>query len=771
MRKWALKNGDPLTLVLAADARMSDTDYADDQIWELKLGQGEAMALSWQTTYGARARDMRLFVTMQIDRREVAFARDYHQVPRVQRIAPNLIEVTAQPEPKLPLQALFFALDSHTLLGRLTLSNPSTQTRQIRLSLAGILSPLDGSPLRVEKRQNVHVLHGESRNLHPFVFMTGGVLPAEGPHSGLQLDFELGPGASRTLTWTHVALPDEEEAFRQARRAAAQPLDALAARADLLNASDTVTIETGDPDWDAMLALSQTAALSKLFSGGKLPNLTCLASRRPDQGYASLNNGRDHHPDWQGQTVWDVWYLMQALPGAPHLWRQIFMNFLAVRASNGWVDARPGPAGQRLGVLATPLLAQMAWRIYRHAPDDEFLQGVYPLVRDFFWAWFAPDQDRDRNGIPEWTHSLQSGYEDNPLFAAAEDGQAIAIDTVQSPVLAAFLYGEAQALQAMAQHLQEKHDLPLLQAQQKQLIDTLEACWVGDAHLYAYCDRDTHLSLPAQKISDRQAQKRFSLSRKFDQPLRLQVTIRGQRRGADVEEVLPPEAFIWQGTQAVATTQQVFDAIGEFTCQHVTRQDRIVIHSVDLTQRDLTLFAPLCMGVSTLQQTRRMLDMRLLDAWHFLRPYGLTMQPASAQVSPPWNALLANGLLSYGLREQAAQILVRLGQAAIRSLQSEQAFYAHYDAHSGQGLDSRHALRGVFPVDLFLRVLGVEFLSPMRVRLSGQNPFAWPITVRYRTLTIERGLDESRVRWLDGEPVIIPGGQTRIIDFSNRKDT
>ena len=60
MRKWNLKAGDPLALNLAADARLGPTDYFDDQIWELRIGGGDPPALALQTTFGLRARSMRV---------------------------------------------------------------------------------------------------------------------------------------------------------------------------------------------------------------------------------------------------------------------------------------------------------------------------------------------------------------------------------------------------------------------------------------------------------------------------------------------------------------------------------------------------------------------------------------------------------------------------------------------------------------------------------------------------------------------------------------
>ena len=61
MRTWNLGPGDPLQLTLAADMRLSQLDYTNDTIWNLELEGGEPPALALYTTFGMRARSMRLF--------------------------------------------------------------------------------------------------------------------------------------------------------------------------------------------------------------------------------------------------------------------------------------------------------------------------------------------------------------------------------------------------------------------------------------------------------------------------------------------------------------------------------------------------------------------------------------------------------------------------------------------------------------------------------------------------------------------------------------
>ena len=48
-------------LTLAADMRFSTPNYVNDHIWEMEIGSGEPSALTLRTTYGLRARSMRIF--------------------------------------------------------------------------------------------------------------------------------------------------------------------------------------------------------------------------------------------------------------------------------------------------------------------------------------------------------------------------------------------------------------------------------------------------------------------------------------------------------------------------------------------------------------------------------------------------------------------------------------------------------------------------------------------------------------------------------------
>ena len=89
-------------------------------------------------------------------------------------------------------------------------------------------------------------------------------------------------------------------------------------------------------------------------------------------------------------------------------------------------------------------------------------------------------------------------------------------------------------------------------------------------------------------------------------------------------------------------------------------------------------------------------------------------------------------------------------------MKSEAAFHQFYHAQSGQGLGEHNSLGGLAPFSLFLQTLGLRLISPQRVALAGFNPFPWPVTVKYRGMTVLCQKEKT--------VVIFPNGQTVVVD-------
>ena len=779
MRDWNLILGDPLCLTLAADFRFGGADYANDHIWELDPVSGEPPALALRTTFGLRARSMRLFPRFGEGRLTVTDPTKFLRAPRLKKFFPNFLELDFSPLENLDVTAEFWAAGSQVIAGRYTLVNRAAATRKIRLDLCAILAPLDGQAFFAAQSQMVNVITGTTGGLAPLLYMTGGPAPVPAPYPALTVELDLAPSAPRQITWALAALTASGPSFELARKTVARNWEAEKARIQMTAESQIVEIQTGDPDWDAAFAFTQKSALGLLLPASEqLPNPSFVLARGPDNGYSRKNDGSDYPLAWAGQSPLEAYYLASLLPGAPNVARGLLKNFLAAQSEDGFVDLRPGLAGQRGKMLAAPLLASLAWQVYQSTHDDSFLAESFPKLLAFFWNWFSPAHDRDHDGLPEWDNLLQTGFEENPLFDVWNPGsQGVDVSTVDSPGLYAMLAREAGCLILMAEKLGRAADVELVKHQAELLDSAVAAGWDERAALYVYRDILTRLSLPGQVIAKGKGGAALKPKKEFEPRVRLLIEVQTKSPAAkrptirlaefatkEPVEIIAPEQFTWRSGGLVATSQKVYERLGRVDILGLDAKDKVVVRTVDLTAQDHTLFLPLWAALPDQQRAQTMIGRALLDSSRFDKPFGL---PACASHSDPeadsvfssvhlpWNQLIGEGLLAYGFHTEAARLVEHIMAAVIQNLKQKRAFYQRYHADTGAGLGERNALTGLAPLGLFLQTLGVTILSGTRVRLEGKNPFPWPVTIRYRGLTVTRGAQSTEVTFLNGKSVTV----------------
>ena len=788
MRDWSLAPGDPLCLTLAADSRLSIPDYLNDHIWELIMGGGEPAALALRTTYGLRAKTMRLFVRFSEGKKIVSDPAAFALPPTVRRFYPNFLVVEYSPLQNIDVSIEYWVPQSNAISGRVTVSNKSNATRKICLEVCSLLTPVNGQGMTSTQMQLVNVLAGHTGGLFPVLFLTGGPAHGSGPHPSLFLDLELGPGARRQLTWTQAATDTLQASFDLARQSAARPWEAERARLELLNSSQTIDIHTGDRDWDAAFALSQTAAMGLFFPPNiHIPNPSMVLTRGTDNGYSPKGDGRDYPASWNGQSSLEAYYLANVLPAAQAA-QDLLKNFLAIQAEDGSIDGKPGLAGQRGRYLATPLLSSLAWKLYEKSEDREFLHKAFPQLLKFFWCWFSPENDEDRDGIPQWRHILQTGFEDNPLFDAWHEWSlGVDITQVHSPALEAMLYHEAACLIKMAEQLEQHDSLTLLHEQAARLRNSIESTWQPRTGLYHYRDRATGLSLAGKVLMRQKGSGIVAPKLKFDGPIRLLIEVQTQSPAAarpqirihefatkPADEVISSSDYQWRNGGAIYTTQKVYSKLAKVSVRGLGAEDMVVISTLDFTTEDHTLFMPLWAGVPDQQRAQTIIGRALLDANRFHRPFGVPAVPALSQpeaesvsqaVHLPWNLLICEGLLNYGFRTDAARILVHNMTAIIQNLKQNRAFYGRYHAEKGTGIGERNALSGLAPLGLFMKVLGVEILSSTRVKLEGDNPFPWNVTIQYKGMKVIRGQNKTEVVFANGKSVLVTDMEPTVVSL------
>jgi hypothetical protein len=765
-------------MVLSADFRFCTPDYINDHTWEVEPGVGDFAALAVSTTYGLRARTMRIFLSFKLDGRSVTHPQKFFSPPRLQHFYPNFMAFTFSPFQGVEAQVEYWLPSSQTLASRLTFRNQGSVDLEMQLEVCGLLVPLEGQSMAPVKIQSVNVLSGRTSGLEPVVFLTGGPVAGTGPYPSLLLNINLGPLASRQFTWVQAALPEAQDSFDLARRTSAGLWDAERSRIMLTNAAQIVDIETWDPEWDAALAFSQKTALRLFLSGNEhLPQASFVLARQPDHGYSSRGDGRDHASLWSGQTMVDTLYLASLLPGAPNLVAGLVRNFIACQDEKGFMDCRPGLAGQRGRSLATPLLASLTWNTFRQSGDVAFLREVFPGLLAFLSLWFSQENDRDGDGFPEWTQPIQTGFEENPAFSSwHKEDQGADINFFETPALAAYLWQEYQCLANIARELDCSERLESLHVQAEALRSAVSSCWNKTSHFYQVRDRDTHLCLKGKPVLTCTGPGTHSLKKEFKQPVRLlfrvleasratrgvDVRIQGQSSAGGTQEHLERKDFHWNMDVAVATSRQVYTALDEIEVTGLNPSDRLVIRTVDCTQEDQTGFLPLWAGIADKKQVSALVRLKLFDPKNFWFPSGFSSRslasdgpstPENMEIQFPWNQLIAEGLLAYDLRTEAAQLVTRLMKTSTLSLKRHGAFYNSYQASSGEGMGERNSLRGLAPVGLFLKILGVQIISANKVRLEGKNPFPWPVTLRYRGLVVIRQVKYTDITFPDGKTI------------------
>lgn len=782
MRRWNLPLKAPFALVLAADARLTETDYCDDHIWELDLA-GEPPAVAVRTTFGLRARAFRIFPRFVLGDEEASDPATFARPPVLQNYYPNFARLEFSPFTDIDVTAEIWVPQSQAILGRYEITNNSNQEIGMQLEMAAVLTPGEGQRMSAEKMEACSVLLGQTENLHPLLFMTGGAHPGKRPYPCLALGERIPAGETRLFCWSQAAKNTPEQSFKLARQLCAEPWEAHIARLELLNDGE-VEVYTGDPDWDLALSLSQTIGLSLMMSPrGQLPEASFVETRLPDQGYSLRGDGSDYSHLWSGQAPLEAYCLADfLLPAHPELVRGLLRNYFAVQEENGFIDWKPGLGGQRSRALATPILAKLTWRLYQTTkgsgfPADDFLREAYPALQRFLDVWFSSEHDVDQDGLPEWDHPMQFGIEDHPLFSPWQAwSQGADICSAESPALGALLYQECLCMAKMAPICADVPSVARYNHLAERLRQRLDEMWNEEHQSYAYQDRDSHISPRARVLRQHKGAGKITLQERFEGPARLliriqtsgetrphpQVFIHGESSsGQHRIEPIPEGHIRWSPNSGLITGERVYNAIELVELQGLLPEDEVTLATIGFDCEDLSLMLPLWAGIPSEEEAESLTQNHLTNPQRYWRTYGMPVCPEAneeseavcGQVNLPLNRLVGEGLLAYGQREAAAELVSRLMVGIVGNLKRQGRFFRSFHAQSGEGAGERNSLIGLAPLGLFLDVLGVHPVSPHCVYLEGFNPFPSPVTVKYRGMTVLRQKEKTVVIFPDGQTI------------------
>ncbi|HRL13165.1 MAG TPA: hypothetical protein PKX07_14875, partial [Aggregatilineales bacterium] len=119
-------------MLIAADARLCQTSYTDDQVWELALGEPREPGLTLATRYGGRVGSARIVTGVTLGSRSVLEAQTFTERPRITAFAPNTVLVEAGVMAGLHLEAEYWVMESSACGARLTFTNTGSSDLTVK---------------------------------------------------------------------------------------------------------------------------------------------------------------------------------------------------------------------------------------------------------------------------------------------------------------------------------------------------------------------------------------------------------------------------------------------------------------------------------------------------------------------------------------------------------------------------------------------------------------------------------------------------------------
>jgi len=789
MRRWNLLLDEPLSLRIAADARWTQVEPGYDQIWELAPGEEQPRAMSLRTTYGQRVPLMHIFPGFRLGDQLVLDPERFFRPPRIHTLLPDYIEWSGEPFEGLQVVSETWASAGQVLEGAYTVLNTTDGLLDAGLRLHAVLQPLgDQAAMGEREMAGVTVLVGRASDLEPVLFLSGGGVLAPTPYPALSVQARLQPGLSRTWRWVHCGGREAAQAFATCRERMQVAWEPQIASLKLRN-SALIDIRTGDERRDVALWLAQRDTLQCLASPTRYARkLWARPHRIIRDGHTE--HGRPRPFDSSGEARGQIYAALQLLPGQPELAQGILENLLA---RQGAAAGRESPAsGLEAGQIGPPYLCYLARALFERTGDEHFLQQHFAELRGYLESWFSPRRDRDGDGIPEWDHVLQAGFEDwpafSPFFAWAQGYEISKAETID---LAAALYRECKDLLALAEVVGESKACKQFEARAERLKEMVEASWSPRKASFQHRDRDLHSTPRGGLLARGRGSFRKEVGREFEVPVRallrilgpdgaipkfrIRVGSRGLKGRARVERYTERH-FRWFWGIGSLTSEKPSKAIEYIEVDGLPAGFRVELHAGDLAREDVTTLLPLWAGMLDSQRAETLVQRTLLDEKRYWRRSGIPSCSARDKAYAPdgeggsgpvdmfWNALLGEGLLACEARGEAAELADRLIQAGMGALQEEAGFCARYHADEPLGVGEAGSLTGSPPLKLFLDALGVELMSPQKVRLLPGNPFPYPVRLIWRGLEVRSEADLVWIRFPDGEEVEISKRGRHIVE-------
>jgi len=784
MHQLAFDPTGPKSFILAQDGAFSSFQPENDQVWELNLQGTDESPFSLRTTYGLRATSMRLFPNIIIENKRYCRHGEFHSPPTVTRYTPDSLQITCNPLSALNVEMDVLLPQTDILVGCVNMTNSSEKRLDLTLELAAVLVPMgEGVPTKPAQKGINQIIIGQTGNLYPVLFMTGSPSAATNPYPALSKSLHIRANHTETLTWVLVTKSSEEKSLEAARTVIAADWKKTSHRHIMKHASQTIEIQTGQPDWDAAFRLSQTIAMTHLVAEDQ-ESAFFLRTRLPD-----------HSPYLPSeQTNLDDLTMLEAaqlsevlLPSRTHLMKRVIENFIR-RYDAGFLPSRKNTSDFIEPFPECPMLAHLVLESYQQDGDKRFLSTLFNELCQLTEAWFQQVDKPIPHPILSWQNAEQLQL-NTGLFAFdtwEKTGRGLDIRYAESPALISMLYQEAEAIERIAGILQKAIPQTRFSKRKALLKEKLEETWHNQRSRFGYLDCQSHLNHVCETLYQGAIQEELKLDHTFKSPQRLAIHLHAadehtrvclleisgkDAQGNLITESLKPLDIHWALSTAYITTENLYTSVESLTIKGMKSDDHLHIETADYAQGDITCLLPIWSGCASKQHMDDMVESHLHpkdarntygvpETWQEERELPGSL---SLYVNVLWNTLIIRGLLREGYREKAMELFSTLMSTIVRGLRDFQGFFPYYDSKTGKPSGKRNAIAGLAPIRLFLDIAGIHLFSPDRVAVWGECPFPWVIEVQWQGLLLQREGTQTHITFPDGtvhqtnsaEPVMI----------------
>jgi len=784
----SLDRNQPHGFILAATETTSEFDAGNDQVWSLSLDKSSASPFRLHTTYQLRAKSMQLFPNLIQHDRQLAPKEDFNCLPRVIRYLPGYLQLLCRLTNGVEIMFDFFVPASDAIAGIVAIKNGCDDLIDITLQLATKLVPMGpGTPTHPDSDGIHQIISGQTEDLYPVLMMSGGPRTSSNPFPSLTMRLQLIPGQTHPLTWSLVTKQSQKASFKAAQKYIGNPLPNTLRSQLMKYDSQYLSIQTGNPDWDAVFSLAQTHALTHLIpSSSDCPPPCFIRNRLPDR--VSSNQ----HPQAQMDdiTTLEALHLSQViLPSQATFFTQMIEKFLTRIDAVGRLISPYHSCTSLSPRQECPLLSHLALDVYQITQDEDFLHRIYPDLLRVTERWLNQYQKSDENGPPalECAGQLQLS---SGIFLYGANGEGMDVHTVDSPALAAMLFSEVRAIQYIAKVLSDKPIQKRFSKHEKVLKEKIKGFWQADRHCFGYFDRESGYSPSRELHFPGPVKPRIDLQKIFSAPQRLQCHVSTKAdfsrtcilrligedsQGNEIIEEFKSPGLRWMWGQAHVTSANLFNTLSAVTFDGFDPEGQFLLETADFSQVDITCLLPIWAGAASQDQietiSRQILSpdgsniqFGIPETWQCRHNLPEDMQ---IQVNVVWNTLILEGLVQAGYSEQALPLFTSLMTAIVQGLKDFNGFYPYYDALNGHPAGDPYAIAGLAPIKLFLQIAGIRLFSPVKVALWGESPFPGLVTVHWQGLSIEREGKRTEVVFPDGtryasdseKPILLTAGR------------